>query len=213
MEPGLTLVFGGLHTLDEMSRDYAQPFYGSYTNIKVSYLPYREAWRLITNPNEDFALNYEPAAVEQIIRETGGQPYLVQLVCRETLDHLNHTLFDLQQERDAILTLADVEAVLDGDLFQRGMVYFDGVWSQATEENQRHLLCTLAERGESWGWAEMCQVSGLSEAELQTALRWAERQDILRQEGDPPVWQFYVPLMRQWIKTTKTRPVAESARS
>ena len=203
MEPGLTLVFGGLHTLDEMSRDYAQPFYGSYTNIKVSYLPHQEAWRLITNPNEDFPLNYEPEAVERIITETGGQPYLVQLVCREALDHLNHSLFDLQQERDVLLTLADVEAVLDGGLFQRGMVYFDGVWSQATEENQRHLLRTLAGRAEPWAWNDMQQASGLTSTELKAALNWTERQDVMQKVGDPPVWQFYVPLMRQWIRTTK----------
>ncbi len=203
MEPGLTLVFGGLHTLDEMSRDYAQPFYGSYTNIKVSYLPHQEAWRLITNPNEDFPLNYEPEAVERIIAETGGQPYLVQLVCREALDHLNHSLFDLQQERDVLLTLADVEAVLDGGLFQRGMVYFDGVWSQATEENQRHLLRTLADHAEPWTWDDMQQASGLTATELKAALNWTERQDVMQKVGDPPVWQFYVPLMRQWIRTTK----------
>jgi AAA+ ATPase superfamily predicted ATPase len=203
MEPGLTLVFGGLHTLDEMSRDYAQPFYGSYTNIKVSYLPHQEAWRLITNPNEDFPLNYEPEAVERIISETGGQPYLVQLVCREALDHLNHTLFDIQQERDVLLTLADVEAVLDGGLFQRGMVYFDGVWSQATEENQRHLLRTLAGRAEPWAWDDIQQDSGLTATELKAALNWTERQDVMQKVGDPPVWQFYVPLMRQWIRTSK----------
>jgi len=77
-EPWITLVLGGLHTLDEMSRDYQQPFYGSYENIRVSYLAHADAWRLITNPTEDFVLNYEPEAVERIIAETGGQPYLVQ---------------------------------------------------------------------------------------------------------------------------------------
>ncbi|MCA9962372.1 MAG: ATP-binding protein, partial [Anaerolineales bacterium] len=81
-EPWLTLVFGGLHTLDEMSRDYQQPFYGSYANIRVSYLTHADAWRLITNPAPDFTLNYDHDAVERIIAETGGQPYLVQQVCR-----------------------------------------------------------------------------------------------------------------------------------
>ena len=116
-EPWLTLVFGGLHTLDEMSRDYQQPFYGSYENISVSYLAPKDAWRLITNPTDDFVLNYEPAAVERIIAETGGQPYLVQQICRDALDHLNHDLFDSELKREVCITLADVAAVLEDDLF------------------------------------------------------------------------------------------------
>ena len=136
-EPWITVVFGGLHTLDEMSRDYAQPFYGSYQNIVVSYLAPEDAYHLITNPTPDFTVNYEPAAVERIIAATGGQPYLVQLVCRDALDHLNHELFDEHKEREVKLTLADVEAVLGDDLFRRGTGYFDGVWTQVSEAAQQ----------------------------------------------------------------------------
>ena len=153
-EPWLTLVFGGLHTLDEMSRDYQQPFYGSYENIRVSYLSHDAAWRLITHPTDDFELNYEREAVERIITETGGQPYLVQQICRDALDHLNHELFDLNIERDALIKLSDVEAVLNNDFFRRGMVYFDGVWSQAYEPAQRILLKTMAQRNETWTFEE-----------------------------------------------------------
>jgi len=103
--------------LDEMSRDYQQPFYGSYENIRVSYLAYKDAWRLITNPTDDFALNYEPEAVERIITETGGQTYLVQQICRDALDHLNHELFDLEAEREVCIMLTDVDAVLNDDFF------------------------------------------------------------------------------------------------
>ncbi len=57
-----------------MSRADQQLFYGSYTNIRVPYLPRDAAWRLITNPTEDFMLDYEREAVERIIDVTGGQP-------------------------------------------------------------------------------------------------------------------------------------------
>lgn len=44
----------------------------------------------------EFALNYEPEAVERIIADTGGQLYLLQQICRDALDHLGHELFDLE---------------------------------------------------------------------------------------------------------------------
>lgn len=201
MEPHTTLVFGGLHTLDEMSRDYQQPFYGSYANIQVSYLSREAAWKLVTNPTEDFSLNYEPAAVERIILETGGQPYLVQQVCRDALDHLNHELFDEHKERPVQITRADVDAVLGPDFFRRGTVYFDGVWTQVAEPARRELLRRMAGREGPWAPAELESMALMDSAALKDTLEWAQRHDILRpEEGEPPAWGFYVPLLRRWVR-------------
>jgi hypothetical protein len=198
-EPWLALVFGGLHTLDEMSRDYQQPFYGSYENIRVSYLTHREARRLIANPTDAFVLNYEPEAIERIIAQTGGQPYLVQQICRDALDHLNHELFDLGLVREVRITTADVDAVLDDDFFRRGTVYFDGVWTQASHREQRKLLRVMARRDEPWTSAELEAATGLGADSLRRRLRWAERHDIVhRTESEQ--WGFHVPLMRRWIR-------------
>jgi hypothetical protein len=204
-EPWLTLVFGGLHTLEEMSRDYQQPFYGSYENIAVSYLAAKDAWRLITNPTDDFSLNYEPAAVERIIAETGGQPYLVQQICRDALDRLNHELFDLELSREVCITLTDVTAVLGDDFFRRGTVYFDGVWTQATDSDQRHLLSAVAHADEPCSLSQLQAVTGAEEQALLGQLRWAERHDILYRT-DPDRWAFCVPLMRRWIRSHELRP-------
>jgi hypothetical protein len=198
-EPWLALVFGGLHTLDEMSRDYQQPFYGSYENIPVSYLAPRSAWRLITNPTEDFELNYEPEAIERVIAETGGQPYLVQQICRDALDHLNHELFDLELTREVRITLSDVEAVLDDDFFRRGTVYFDGVWTQASDRKQRTLLRVMAGQDEPWTTVELETTTGLDAKTLRRQLRWAERHDVVCRL-EPDEWGFHVPLMRRWVR-------------
>jgi len=198
-ESWLTLVFGGLHTLDEMSRDYQQPFYGSYENIRVSYLADKDAWRLIANPTDDFALNYEPEAVERIIAGTGGQPYLVQQICRDALDHLNHELFDLELTREVLITLTDVDAVLGDGFFRRGTVYFDGVWTQASDRDQRMLLRVMARRDEPWTLVELETATGLDTDTLRGQLRWAERHDILHKtESDG--WGFCVPLVRRWTR-------------
>jgi hypothetical protein len=198
-EPWLALVFGGLHTLDEMSRDYQQPFYGSYENIGVTYLSAKDAWRLITNPTDDFVLNYEPGAVERIIAETGGQPYLVQQICRDALDHLNHELFDLELKREVCITLADVSAVLEDDFFRRGTVYFDGVWTQASETNQQVLLCAVAQSDEPCTLSALQATTEMGEQVLAQQLRWAERHDILF-KTDSDRWAFHVPLMLRWIR-------------
>jgi AAA+ ATPase superfamily predicted ATPase len=201
-EPRLALVFGGLHTLDEMSRDYQQPFYGSYENIRVSYLARKDAWRLIANPTDEFVLNYEPEAVERVITETGGQPYLVQQICRDALDHLNHELFDLGLVREVCISVADVEAVLDQDFFRRGTVYFDGVWTQASNDEQRALLRAMAQCNEPCALEGLQAIAGLEADTLQEQLRWAERHDILYEMGSDG-WGFCVPLMRRWIYRTR----------
>jgi len=199
-DPLFTFVLGGLHTLDEMSRDYQQPFYGSYANIRVSYLAPADARRLITNPTPDFDLNYEPVAVERIISETGGQPYLVQQLCRDALDHLNAELFDEQRQREVLITVSDVEAVLDREFFTRGTVYFDGVWSQTTNADQQAVLRVLARRAESWTFDEVRAATSLAPEAAREALRWARHHDIVRSSTDGASdWQYCVPLMRRWV--------------
>jgi hypothetical protein len=199
-EPWMALVFGGLHRLDEMSRDYQQPFYGSYENIRVSYLPPDDAWRLIANPTDEFALNYEPEAIKRIVAETGGQPYLVQQICRDALDHLNHEFFDLAVRREVRITLADVEAVLDESFFRRGTVYFDGVWTQTGNRDQQGLLRALAQRDETCTFAELQAATGMNADDLLRQLQWAERHDILY-KLDSDRWTFHVPLMQRWIRS------------
>ncbi len=204
-ERWLTLVFGGLHTLDEMSRDYQQPFFGSYTNLHVSYLGQQEAERLITNPSPTFKLNYEREAVAEIIAQTGGQPYLVQLVCRDALDHLNRQMLDEGLDRLAKINTADVAWATSDELFQRGAIYFDGVWKQTTADDQRQLLRVMAQRPEPWTVGELLPLAGLAEEPLRQALRWGERHDVLRKtgDGDGTTWGFFVPLFRRWVATRK----------
>ena len=201
-ERWVTIVFGGLHTLDEMTRDYAQPFYGSYRNIAVSYLSPREARKLITEPNPDFDLNYAPEAVERIINESGGQPYLVQSICSEAVALLNHELYDLELDRPVEIGQADIERVLGPDFFRKGMVYFDGVWTQTKDEPEvQPVLHHMAGRDEAWSLAELCaQLPTVPEAQMRILLQWATRHDIVRRlDGPPERWQFCVPLMRRWI--------------
>jgi hypothetical protein len=203
--PWLTLAFAGLHTLEEMARDYWHPFYGSVEMIKVSYLSEGDARRLITNPTEDFAIDYDQDAIEAIIQLTNGQPYLIQQICRDLISHLNYLVFDEEQEREPRITLEDVEAVISGDFFQRGHYYFIGVWSQAGED-ERHLLEVLSADSVNalggLGVAELTEATGIAQTLVENALRRLEQHDVLESEtGVDGVrrWRFRVELMRRWV--------------
>ena len=125
------------------------------------------------------------------------------MICRDALDHLNHELFDEHKEREVKILLTDVEAVLGPDFFRRGTVYFDGIWNQASDPDQRQLLCAMAQRDEGWTFTDLEPATNLAPNLLIDQLRWMERHDILQKATigvDPLQWKFYVPLMRRWIK-------------
>jgi hypothetical protein len=66
--PWFVVAFAGLHTLEEMRRDYWNPLFGSVTAVPVSFLGREAARRLITQPTPDFSLDYDTDAIERIIR-------------------------------------------------------------------------------------------------------------------------------------------------
>ncbi len=205
-EPWLTIVFAGLHTLDEMSREYQEPFYGSYVNIRVSYLSREAAGRLITNPTSDFQVDYDSDVVDRIIEETRGQPMLVQHICQELINHLNYELFDLNREREVRINLEDLSAVLTDEFISSETRYFDGVWSQVQDDpDQVAVLTAMAQRVTAWTIDGFVEATGLEDRSLRHALRQLNRRDILAPLDDAPEqWHFLVPLMRRWITLTRT---------
>jgi hypothetical protein len=200
-EPWLTVVFAGLHKLDEMSREYQEPFYGSYVNICVSYLNREAAHRLITNPIPDFQVDYDPDVVERIIAETHGQPMLVQYICQELINALNHELFDLNREREVRITAEDLRAVLTDDFLRREARYFDGVWSQVQgQPDQVAVLAAMAHGPTAWTADELAGAAGLARNATPQTLEQLRRRDILAPLDDAPErWSFLVPLMRRWV--------------
>ena len=200
-EPWLTIVFAGLHTLDEMSREYQEPFYGSYANICVSYLSPKTARRLITNPTPEFLVNYDSDVVERIVAETYGQPMLVQCICQELINHLNYTLFDLGQEREVRITQQDLHAVLTDDFIRDETRYFDGVWSQVKDDPvQVAVLAAMARGPDTWTVGDLVDGIELDVNSVQNALEQLRRRDILAPLDEAPDrWHFLMPLMRRWI--------------
>jgi len=199
--PWFVMAFAGLHTLQEMTRDYWHPLYGSVTAIPVSFLSHKAAWRLITQPTPDFPLDYDADAVEHIISLTYGQPYLVQLIGHGLVTRFNRQIFEEGSKRERRFTLADVEAVISAPEFYRdGNAYFTGVWMQAeTSEppGQTAVLRALARLEGGMSAEEIARRAGLVVKEVEAALKTLVRHDVVMEEDGR--WRFTVELMRRWI--------------
>lgn len=199
--PWLGLIFAGLHTLDEMGHNYWTPFYGQAEYIRVGYLTPKDAFKLITQPHPDFALEYEDALVDEIYRLTFGQPYLVQRLCWELVNRWNDTFLEQGESTPRLLKRGDLDAVLTEDFFRSTGYYFDGVWSNATE-NEKHLMRILSQ----------CENKSMSREEfMEQATKTGfpaepgimdETIELLKQHdiigGDERGYGFASELMRKW---------------
>jgi len=126
------ITLAGLHLLEEMSRDYWNPLFLSVEPILVSFLSENATLKLITEPDPNFPLEYDKAALTEIIKVTYNQPYLVQRICKTLVKNFNEQTFETAIEREKKITRSDVRAVIESKAFFRDAhAYFSGVWEQA----------------------------------------------------------------------------------
>ncbi|KAB8331742.1 ATP-binding protein [Scytonema tolypothrichoides VB-61278] len=197
----IAFVLAGLHTLEEMTADYFQPFYASVITIKVGFMEAGATHQILANPSiEDFPLDYTPEALDKIYELTHGQPYLVQLVAFQLVRRYNEQVFETGRARYHILTIGEVEAVVnDSEFFQRGRYYFDGVWGQAARgaAGQRAILQALACHPEGLSLEMLSDYTKIEIALLEEALNTLMRHDVVEEiEGR---WQIIVELFRRWV--------------
>jgi hypothetical protein len=198
-EPHIVLVFAGLHTLDEMSRDYQEAFFDSYVNLPVSYLTPAAAERLIARPTPDFALSYHPDVIARIIEATHGQPLLVQRICQELVNHLNHALFDLELEREARVLPEDLEAVVDDAFVRSETRYFEGIWTdQIAGQGAVEGVLTALTAGPATVGA-LVRATGLRASGITEALDYLDTRDLVICDAEGS-WDLQVPLMRRWLQ-------------
>ena len=205
MDKRLTFALAGLHTLDEMTRDYFQPFFGSIYPVRVGYLSAAATRTILETPTDDFPLEYHPDAVNEIYRLTHGQPYLVQLIGFYLVRRFNELVFETNQSRDPILTVEDVGAAtnLENDsLFRTGRYYFEGIWNQAMQHppGQTDILCALAPHPSGLSIAEL-QYQCPHIPDLQPALDTLKRHDVVAETEER--WYIQVELCRRWIEAMK----------
>ncbi|MEH2207885.1 MAG: ATP-binding protein [Nostoc sp.] len=201
MSSKIAFAFAGLHTLEEMTADYFQPFFASVIPIHVGFQERAATRQILANPgNEDFPLDYIPEALDEIYALTHGQPYLVQLLGFQLVRGYNDFVFEQGRSRDPVFTVEDVEAVInDPEFFKRGRYYFDGVWGQAARgaEGQQAIVQVLAPHPEGLSLDALAQSTGMNDADLQEALNTLKRHDVVEEtQGN---WRIMVELFRRWV--------------
>ena len=201
------LVLAGLYTLEDKCHDYFNPLYGSIKARKVSFLSPAATRHLLCQPSEDFPLNYTADTVEEVVRLSNGQPYLVQLIGQNLVTRFNRQVFELGQDPEQPISLDDLQAVIDSpDFFQDGSPYFKGIWMQAADPplGQQAILKALAQ--ESKDLQQLAAETGLSEDMAKEALRTLVAHDVVLCRADDQCYGFTVELMRRWVRYTNTQP-------
>ncbi|MBD2199252.1 MULTISPECIES: ATP-binding protein [Calothrix] len=197
MSSQVAFAFAGLHTLEEMTADYFQPFFASVIPIHVKFLTGAATRQILANPGEDFLLDYTPEALAEIYALTSGQPYLVQLLGFQLVRGYNDFVFEQGRSRNPVFTVEDVAAVInDTEFFKRGRYYFDGVWGQAMG-GQQAIIQVLAPHPEGLSLDALAESTALGREELQAALGVLMRHDVVTENGGR--WRIIVELFRRWV--------------
>ncbi|MBS1791562.1 MAG: hypothetical protein JST85_27885 [Acidobacteria bacterium] len=192
------MLFAGLHTLEEMTHEYWNPFFASVQTIRVGYLSELDAEQLIRDPIEQFPLSYELESVNRITELTNSHAYLVQSVCHNLVNRLNDPL-----NRGNNATREDVDAVLERTLESSGYYFDDFVWGWSNEQ-ERIALALLAEVEGEASFSVVEKHLG-REAAL-AATRALVARDILSErtsEAGELVFRFEIPLAQMWVKEKK----------
>jgi hypothetical protein len=173
------VLISGSRELSELKLNWSD-YRISAKTIKLGYLPEDATRTLITNPIDDFSLNYDGGAngvaVNRIIEVTNCQPYLVQALCFELVNYLN-----VQQRREA--KLEDVDAAIEKVLVSSN-VYFYYIWKEECSENEKELLLRLIKNLPLTG----------NEKDINSLIR---KEIIEKGNG---VYKFKVELMKKWIE-------------
>jgi len=200
MSSKVAFAFAGLHTLEEMTADYFQPFFASVIPIHVGFLGLGATRQILANPAEEFPLNYTSEALDQISSLTAGQPYLVQLVGFQLVRRYNDQVFKMGRRRDPIFTVEDVEAVInDPEFFKRGRYYFTGVWGQASQgaSGQQEVLKAISPHPEGLSLDAIAQTTNIDTTTLQEALKTLQRHDVIEETDKRS--RIIVELFRRWV--------------
>lgn len=123
---GISLIFAGTHTLNEMASERWSSYFRSALPVRVSYLDEASARRLITNPIPDFPLDYEAEAVDLLIAETRCHPCLIQLTCSALVDLKNKRLLE-DKAAGRRATVQDARQAL-AEALKTGDLVFSSIW-------------------------------------------------------------------------------------
>jgi DNA-binding phage protein len=164
--------------------------------LKVSFLHSEEAYHLITQPVPDFSGEqiFGKDIAQEILRETGCHPFLIQALCSTLIDHINANYRDRAENQDIVLAMRRVL-----DLW--GAAYFQDLWNR-TDDTQQLCFTTLEVLGEA-NLSQIEQKSGLTREIAYQALDRLVNRDLVVTEQDR--YRIAVPIQKKWVESNKSR--------
>ena len=199
--PKIAFALAGLHTLDEMTADYFQPFFASVLPIQVKFMTSGATRTILANPDDgDFPLDYSSETLDGVYQLTAGQPYLVQLIGFQLVRRYNDWVFERKRSREPIFTPEDLEAIINNpEFFQRGRYYFTGVWNQAAQgaSGQQAVLTAIAPDPDGLPRRQLQRETGLDGETLENAIETLIRHDVIEKRDDN--LRIIVELFRRWV--------------
>jgi hypothetical protein len=185
------VLLAGSHTLGEFQR------WSSYLInaqvIPISYLSEPEAQQLIVQPVKDYALRYLPQAQQRIIQLTRGHPFLLQLVCGETVALKNEQV----PERRRLATVTDVEMAVPRAL-SRGSMFFVDIEQNQVDGLALPLLQLMAREDKGIKSAALSQYAAEKGYDLDKVLATLFQRELIEETGG--VFHFQVELVRLWFR-------------
>lgn len=139
-QSSVVVLFSGSHMLEDLNPKWSDALINVRT-LRIGQLEEKDAQDLITLPIPDFPLQYAPEAVDRILKASGKKPYLIQVICRDLVNMLNH-------DARRYATLSDVDRALKSSV-QSASAYFNEFWT-SIDEAQRALLRILAGLDDEW---------------------------------------------------------------
>ena len=184
----LAFLFSGVQTPNELGPNWSNYFI-STVPIEIGYLESEEAEDLLRNPISDFNFTYADGIVEEILRLTCCQPYLVQLMGWTLVNTANEQ--QVKHGDRQLLNDALPEALTNGE------PYFDNLWQDFVAP-KTHLQLREAARDFLFDLADGDRPQ-TPEPDLQPAIRHMVRYKVIEQFEDGTC-QIQVPLVALWIR-------------
>ena len=194
-------IFSGTHKLEELGSEYWSVLFNTAIYKRVTFLSSTEVRRLMIEPIAKYNLEYDPMAVDAVIRLAAGHPYFTQILLHEVIAYHNET-------QRAYITAADIEQSMER-VMERGEAHFKYIWTESTPTEQkvmRLLAEALVGRNDInvMDLQAFCDTCGLPlESEDIDALHSLAGRDIVARRGK--LYSFSVPLIEKWVH--RTHPV------
>jgi DNA polymerase III delta prime subunit len=173
----IVVLVSGSHRFEELSGVNWASYLINTRTLELSFLDEASARELLTEPVPQ--LRYEDGVLDEILRLTHCQPYLLQAVASELVNHLN-------ERQQTMAARDDLDAAVEKTLTSAG-AYFANTWREDNSEAEQTVLRAFATD----------EGSRVLTAEYQATLQSLRRKEMLERDADG--YRLAVPLLGRWI--------------